>query len=389
VPTIGGCCNNGECTSGPSGTTGVCGSGGTCTYPCNTPTYKQCGAGCILSAACCTKADCGATQTCNAGVCVDIVCSSDQDCANATLYCAGTACRKHCAATSDCNQGEYCAATRCISQLPLGSGCTTGDQCGTGVCSTNVCCKAACGANQTCNGNGDCVCVGNTHTCSGLSGCYADSVQRCGTTCAPCSSVADGTSECLAGGQCDATCNTGYMRCDAQPRTCVTASWSFESGSLEGWQIFPTTNTSVDGSSISTTRAAPSAGTHALAIPATFNCTRRGFQVGISPCAFGISSNLLNKTFSFQVYFEGPAIVPDGPKEVTAGAGTTSGSLTSNAVTPVANQWLTVSLSLTDPSASSVNMLNANFFMVPTGPAPGFVCLQWQGTIYLDAFAVK
>ena len=137
---------------------------------------------------------------------------------------------------------------------------------------------------------------------------------------------------------------------------------------------------------MSTTRAAPGAGTHALAIAATFNCSRKIVQIALSPCALPVPSDMRGKTFSFQVFLDGPALL-DGPKEQVAEVLTTT-ALTSP-IPFVVGQWIPVSFPITDSSAATATTLEYSLFMIPSGPPPDNVCMQWQGTIYLDAFSLN
>jgi len=74
----GGCCTAADCTAGGTGTLPTC-SANACSYPCSTPTYKQCGSSCILATTCCSP--CTGGFTCRSGTC-PITCTSDADCAS-------------------------------------------------------------------------------------------------------------------------------------------------------------------------------------------------------------------------------------------------------------------------------------------------------------------
>jgi len=43
---------------------------------------------------------------------------------------------------------------------------------------------------------------------------------------------------------------------------------------------------------------------------------------------------------------------------------------------------------LTDATNATAGGFSFQLFMIPTGPAPANVCMQWQGTVYFDAFSV-
>jgi hypothetical protein len=55
----------------------------------------------------------------------------------------------------------------------------------------------------------------------------------------------------------------------------------------------------------------------------------------------------------------------------------------------VVGQWIPVSFPITDSSAATATTLEYSLFMIPSGPPPDNVCMQWQGTIYLDAFSLN
>jgi alpha-tubulin suppressor-like RCC1 family protein len=71
-----GCCTATDCTTGGPGTLALC-NDNACSYPCNTPAFKQCGNACIPAASCCTP--CTDGFTCKNGSC-PTSCITDQDC---------------------------------------------------------------------------------------------------------------------------------------------------------------------------------------------------------------------------------------------------------------------------------------------------------------------
>jgi hypothetical protein len=185
-------------------------------------------------------------------------------------------------------------------------------------------------------------------------------------------------------GACSLACATGYLQCIGGTRTCTSGKWSFEDGTADGFALLPQTGDASDGISVST--AQHTDGTHALAIPVTFNCTRRSFEVALYPCMLGTPVSLVGKTLTFQVYMDGPAFL-SGP--VQPAASVIGGSGTSVAITPAIATWINVSLPFTDPADASADGFDFSFYMLPSGPPPGNVCMTWTGTIYLDAFAVQ
>jgi len=166
-------------------------------------------------------------------------------------------------------------------------------------------------------------------------------------------------------------------------RTCTTGTWSFEDGTVDGFSLLTQVGGSADGIAVSTARA--SHGTHSLAIATTFNCSRTAFQVVMYPCGLGTPVNFAGKTLTFKVFFEGPAFL-DGPVEPASVI--YSQPARTVAITPAVNTWISVSIPL-GAGDSSDDGISFETYMQTTGPAPGFVCGTWAGTVYLDGFTVQ
>jgi hypothetical protein len=257
------------------------------------------------------------------------------------------------------------------STQSCGSSCTA---CATPTGGTATCDGTSCGSS----------CNTGYHNCSGT--CSSNtSVATCGASCSPCPTTANGAYSCLSNGACSLACNTGYLQCLGGPRTCTANSWSFEDGSADGFGLVSQVGGSADGIAVSTAHAAD--GTQSLAIAATFNCTRTAFEVLVYPCTLGTPVNMSGLTLTFQVYVEGPALPAYGAQEASAVILDSSSSYVD--LTPQVGAWVPVSVPLTDPSDASADGFGFSFYMVPSGPPPGNVCMQWQGTIYLDAFKVQ
>jgi hypothetical protein len=64
------CLQNGQCTSGPAGTSGTC-TNDTCRYSCNQQAgFKDCGnTRCVAAGGCCSDNECGPCSSCSAGTC--------------------------------------------------------------------------------------------------------------------------------------------------------------------------------------------------------------------------------------------------------------------------------------------------------------------------------
>ena len=236
-----------------------------------------------------------------------------------------------------------------------------------------------------CNGT-SCSCTGSTRACPGISGCFAESATSCGSSCIACPTTPNGTYACVGGG-CALSCGAGTLKCDSAPATCKTASWTFESNTAEGFSILDMNSptSALTGFTVSTTRSSPSGG-HALAITTQFGraCSKHNIEVGVRPCDLD-TSNLQGKTFSFNLYIDSPTPLWDGAKEFYAQARLSNGNLM-QAITPTLNTWLTVTMPL-GATATSVEILEFSVFMNPSNPAAD--CEDWDGTFYLDSFAIN
>ena len=109
----------------------------------------------------------------------------------------------------------------------------------------------------------------------------------------------------------------------------------------------------------------------------------------MNPCG-QLTSDLRGKTFSFQLYVESSTPFWGGDNDFTAGVLTTNQSFSQN-ISPVLNQWISVSFPLgMDASLSSAQLLYFEIYMLPTTPITGGgLCQNWDGTIYLDSFALQ
>jgi hypothetical protein len=205
-------------------------------------------------------------------------------------------------------------------------------------------------------------------------------------SCSMCPAVTNGAYACPDGVACVLTCDPGFLSCAGTPRSCLPARWSFETG-LEGFQLAEgglNPGNAADGLGVSEARAVD--GARSLVVPATFNCTRVSVQLLIYPCGLGTPTDLRGKTLQFQVYLDGPALL-DGPKQ--ASVTILAANAQSADIPVVAGQWTPVSLPITDPSSAVADGFSFTLYMVPTGPPPGMICLQWSGSIFLDDFRVR
>lgn len=132
------CLQNGQCTSGPAGTTGTC-TNNTCRYACNQQAgLKDCGnTRCVPASGCCSDSDCDPCSSCSAGACRPLAAGTPDRCPGAQDVCDGQ--------------------QRCISQRTLGQACGQANEvCTQGGCTQGRCCPGAC--LQGCRADGTCAC---------------------------------------------------------------------------------------------------------------------------------------------------------------------------------------------------------------------------------------
>jgi len=88
----------------------------------------------------------------------------------------------------------------------------------------------------------------------------------------------------------------------------------------------------------------------------------------------------------FQVFLDGPPLF-DGSKSAAASILSANGQTMDIPLSVRA--WIPVTMPLTDATNATAGAFSFQLFMIPTGPPPASVCMQWQGTVYFEAFSVK
>jgi hypothetical protein len=334
----------------PSNGFAVCQNGG-CDVGCNGG-YHACNKQCYADG---DVAHCGASCTscpavahgqpiCTPGGC-DVTCDGGYH-----------ACNKACYADSD--------ATHC------GSACTS--------------CPVPSNGQALCQGSCGITCNGGFHACG--SGCYADNdTSHCGLGCSVCPSVTNGTAACRFGG-CEADCNSGSLACTGLPPTCVTATWNFESNTVEGWGLRVQSGYNNAGLSVAPSSARSHGGSRSLAIPVSTNFGQDRFVVTaqVKLCGSG-GVDLGGKTISMWAYFAGPAMnascLSDPYIMTTQGTSYDPNSFNGQSSTiPVANQWFEV---------KSVVPTNQDHIVHTMEFFTNLNIDGWNGTLYLDDITLR
>jgi hypothetical protein len=343
----GGCCTNGDCPS---------------TAPvCDTATNKCVG--------CTQRSDCpNACQTCNAGTCAAVkgvddpskcagTCDANGECKAkpgqkcdavaagcitgspcADGYCCNRACTGACEACDLATLQGTCSAlpanTRSRHGSCDGSGTCAGtcqgksdgtctyptSPCGTAECATKTSIQAAgtcsagtcnmpdpvpCKDGATCT-DSKCSCPPGTEDC-GTNGCintFGSDVSHCGG----CNTVCASNQYCSAG---NCLCSLGASVCGG----CL--GWNFESGT-QNWikdsnpAVWLGTTNGAQNPTTSTTTVCPSSlcpgSTSALQVSMSMDMTTTiSSGIAVPLCVSGGTVDLLNRTISMEVYFDGTA----------------------------------------------------------------------------------
>jgi hypothetical protein len=294
-------CVNAVCTApaAPTCTDGIQ-NGQETDVDCGGPVCPKCATG----KKCLANSDC-VNGVCHQGICQAPTCTDGvQNEGETDVDCGGPNCPpcpvgKHCIGGSDCVtaaagscQEVVCQATVCTSVADNTNLPANQDACHTGACTSGTpgqtpdAFGTVCGANQECDGNGNCKSI-NGQACAGAATClngHCEQGHCCGTLCSgecqtcasgTCSPVVEGTAcstgVCNATGQCvqcnnaadcPATANVNSTAC--QSNMCVITSCS--SGFADCDRIYS------DGCEVNTTTSAQNCGMCGLACPNGQSC---------------------------------------------------------------------------------------------------------------------
>jgi hypothetical protein len=317
----------------------------------------------------------GATSGCDGGTC---------SCTPPNTQCPN-ACTNLATDTNNCTAcGHVClpppANGRAICQAAAGCGvqCDTGHlKCG------NTCCDTPpASAFATCSASNECglQCNSGNHACNGTSSpCYVDNdVTHCGTACLDCRQP-NATAVCN-GTQCANICTGSTLACAGIGGKPNCGSWSFESGTIEGWRI-DTTQGSQDASDgtivASSTRSFT--GTRSLAIGFSGDgVSKYDLRVVVNLCSGGDALTLVGKTFHANLFLDrrtGSSLTGTG-QTGTVQSGPASDLQFHDFSFDDAGQWIPIGVPISGPATTYFEMI-----LPITAP--------WSGTVYLDDVQIE
>ncbi len=315
--------------AGRGGTSGGAGgAGGSCAPP-NT----QCPTACANLA----------TDTNNCTAC-GMVCLPPP--ANGHAICQGTA-----GCGVQCDSGHLKCANTCCDTPPANAFAT--------------CSIGACGVQ----------CNSGNHACNGTpSPCYDDTdVAHCGPSCLDCRQP-NATAVC-SGTQCANICNGTMLSCPGVGGKANCGSWSFESGTTEGWSL-DRSQSSQDASdgTISAGTARAFTGVHALAMGFTGDgVSKYDLRVTVTLCSNGAALNLSGKTFHANLFLDrrtGSSLSSTG-QTGTVQSGPVDNLQFHDFSFDDGGQWIAIGVPVTGPATTSFEII------LP-------ITVPWSGTVYLD-----
>jgi len=324
--SVGGAGGNGlpRCSDGSCAIDFYCNASGACAAK-KTPgaicsSGKECGTGYCVDGVCCNAACDGQCQSCN----------SDGTCSRKTFGmptgskapCSGTGtCGGYCNGTSDAcfypGTATSCGSAMCSTDLASvmfsscdgrgscaatrSTGCNASEYCGNAMCTAKVTNGNTCQASAQCS-SGNC----STNPLTGAKFCCQASL----TYCTACVDLQTDNSNCgVCGASCGAnrSCQGGSCKCAGStlPQSCGggCGTWTFESGTAEGWVKDNEPSSSISGganncaTNITASSSTHHDGAYALAFPS--NCSSAGGATAITvPICTGSPINIAGYTMS-------------------------------------------------------------------------------------------
>jgi hypothetical protein len=234
-------------------------------------------------------------------------------------------------------------------------------------------------------------CNSGNHACNGTSSpCYDDTdAAHCGSSCLDCRQP-NATPVCT-GTQCANICDGATLSCPGVGGHAVCGTWTFESGTVEGWTNSSSTwSKDASGGMFGVSSKRAFGGTYSLAI--AHNNPTGVFAVSaikIHLCPTGVPVDLSSKSLWFNVYFE-PTVGADLDSSdsefqffLTNGANGVGGFYLDDGMSLPPGQWLTRAASLAPTGTSGTTSITDVEVVLDTSNKP------WVGTLYFDNFRIQ
>lgn len=309
--------------------------------------------------------------------------------------CAAGECALDCGALALCDEAcvdlesdpNHCMDCETSCPPPAENGvaiCAGADGCDIECDDTSLRCDDTCcdppgeNAMSVCSGGAcDVECLPAHHACNGQSSpCYPnDDVARCGPDCDDCTQP-NATSACN-GTACVNTCAEVTLSCPLAQGRPSCGSWSFESGTTEGWSVDESSDSyNAWNGDFATSTFQPSAGSRALAIGFEAMAASSNYvRVRVPLCAGGQDLNLSGWVLTFMIRYVSASGFADPTDPYSyvefIGADGYSGCDFS----PTIPGWSEVTCEVNEGMATEITEL-------------GLVLREldepWEGTIYLD-----
>jgi hypothetical protein len=274
-----------------------------------------------------------------------------------------------------CASGQLCAGGECGIDCGAQTKCP-GDLCADlnhdinhcGTCDKQ-CPHPAANGQPTCDGQCHIACDDTYRECSGQ--CYRpNDPAHCGASCKKCVAPANAKATCN-GTDCGYQCLHATLGCTDGASTC--GSWNFESGDALDWSLVSGGVAGQFGDST----ARVFEGSHSLLIGVAPTA-----DVRVPLCNAGKTTNVWIKTFSAQIYIDGPAIKDSSDNYLSLFVITGDGTevVQHELQNLKANQWqkFTASFDASMPANTVASFLKLGFRFYDTGVT------NFKAKIYID-----